>query len=105
MKKEQIEEAARFFSNIWAGNPSSVDDILVKDYYEFAFERGAEWRVESIWHDIDKEMPEDGKLILASGECGAFVCGPNNAGFNETASVLKLKQWAYVDDLLPNVEE
>lgn len=90
MKKEQIEQAA------WAyGKKREVFKAFVK---------GAEWHRNTVWHDIS-EVPDDGRHILASGEYGAFVCGPNNAGFNKTASELKLKQWAYVDDLLPNVED
>lgn len=101
MKKEDIEKAARSYSSLWAGTPLHVNDILKKDDFESGFEDGAEWRIESVWHNVNRELPEDGRLILGIGEDTAFICGPNNSGFAETASHLELKQWAYVDDLKP----
>lgn len=75
MKREDIEKAAKEFTdkliaenhyevnyeedNYDAGSLHATDEVGF-----YAFTKGAEWRINSVWHDINKEKPQDGKQCL-----------------------------------------
>lgn len=92
MKKEDIEKAA-----------INYDSRLVAFR---AFMKGAEWRINSVWHDIN-EIPEDGRIIVLLGKYGTMIIyGPNMMYYKE--SVIAdggFLKWAYKEDLIPNTEE
>lgn len=98
MKREDIEKAA--VDNISCFSEISFEDILAglgRDCFVY----GAEWRINSIWHDAS-ENPKDGFLILAFINEGlSLIAGPNNSGWETTIRELQIVKWAYIDDLLP----
>ena len=70
-----------------------------------AFMKGAEWRINSVWHDASKK-PQDLKMLVAINKNDfPFVCGPHNTHWQETVKVFEVTKWAYIDDLLPNTED
>lgn len=91
MKREDIKEAA-----------VNYDSRLVAFR---AFLKGADWRINSVWHDI-KEMPENNRMILIIMQHDIpTVLGPDNTFFKEEVKDRQIHRWAYVDDLKPNMEE
>lgn len=100
MKIEEIEKAAneKFGDNSFA----------YKGFIE-----GAEWRINSVWHDAEehpKDWNETCLVELKSGgrsfcllsdfyHAGGFSC--MDGIHNKNIYVIK---WAYVKDLIPNVE-
>ena len=95
MTKEQIEKAARDYALDQLG----IVGLPERAEAMKAFMAGARWRVNSVWHDIDKDLPD----------CGRNVVNEDWFDF-EAKSVLDLKRilekypfkhWAYVSDLLP----
>ena len=102
MTKEDIEKAAVdscVFEN-------SIFNPELTPYYEQGFIEGAEWRINSVWHDIN-EIPEDGRIIVLLGKYGTMlIYGPNMMYYKEAViadgGFLK---WAYKEDLIPNTEE
>lgn len=92
MDKEDIEKAA-----------INYDSRLVAFR---AFMKGAEWRINSVWHDIN-EIPEDGRIIVLLGKYGTMIIyGPNMMYYRE-AIIMDggFLKWAYKEDLIPNTEE
>lgn len=92
MKKEYIEKAA-----------INYDSRLVAFR---AFMKGAEWRINSVWHDIN-EIPEDGRIIVLLGKYGTMIIyGPNMMYYRE-AIIMDggFLKWAYKEDLIPNMEK
>lgn len=74
-------------------------------YYEQGFRNGAEWRINSAWHDI-KEIPENNRMILIIMQHDIpTVLGPDNSFFKEEVKDRQIQRWAYVEDLMPNMEE
>ena len=57
MNKEQIEQVA----NNYIGHPYEVDEGVDVFSRREAFKEGAEWRINSVWHDASKE-PKIGKM-------------------------------------------
>ena len=107
MKQEQIEKAAREFTdNLIAENQFDVN--YEEDNYDagrlnatdevgfYAFIKGAEWRINSVWHDASKEEPNLWKLILRKDRHGDYDLGYETK--KDTVS------WAYVKDLIPEKE-
>lgn len=86
MKKEDIEKAAvNYDSRVIAFR---------------AFKAGAEWRINSVWHDAS-EKPKLGELIIVEiyGKIWEYgksdVCDTNHPA----------ARWAYMKDLIFNMEE
>lgn len=99
MKKEDIEKAAKHSIDEHCLNPE------YGSYFEHGFLDGADWRINSIWHDI-KEMPENNRMILVIMQHDIpTVLGPDNSFFKEEVKDRQIQRWAYVDDLKPNTED
>ena len=74
-------------------------------YYEQGFRNGAEWRINSVWHNINEKPINGAKIIVLRSKHSPIICGPFNFVCEETVEVFSLKKWAYVEDLMPNMEE
>lgn len=102
MDKEDIEKAAAEYANeacrpLWRiGN----EQVCMVDFIE-----GAEWRINSVWHDIN-EIPEDGRIIVLLGKYGTMIIyGPNMMYYREAVIMDGgFLKWAYKEDLIPNTE-
>ena len=58
MNKERIRQAADDYAcQIWAGGGFEVAS-------SDSFAAGAEWRINSVWHDVGKELPEPGRHVV-----------------------------------------
>ena len=70
-----------------------------------AYVAGAEWRISVIWNDASEE-PEDNKMILAldNNDFPIIVLAVSGK-WEETVSSLKIKIWAYIEDLIPSKEK
>lgn len=91
MKREDIEKEA-----------INYDSRLVAFR---AFMKGAEWRINSVWHAM--EEVQDGKrpyIVQYNEECKfAMFTKPIPVPLEQAKSVFK--RWAYIEDLIPDTEE
>lgn len=104
MNKQDIKKAAKEYDE-------SLTYSSVKEQYdvEKAFVKGAEWRINSIWHDAS-EQPIVGKealvkYITGDGEMKHRIdvfCGYE---WREMCHYDKLIQFAYIEDILPTKED
>lgn len=101
MTNKDIEKAAAEYANeacrpLWrTGN----EQVCMVDFIE-----GAEWRINSVWHE-GREKPETDKgdlLVIVKDAFGKYVYVRQNAYY-----VLKYGcvRWAYIKDLIPNMED
>lgn len=119
MNKETINKAAEEFAEREYGT-----SVVDRDYLHKGFYHGAQWRMESVWHDMGKDVPqvygEYENKIAPSIPC--LVKGYLSTGYgygvrywnveyevwdNEDADDYecdadKIEKWAYLDDLLPD---
>ena len=104
IKKAKVENAERIANIAYSGGGHIGQDDL-----ETAFENGADWRINSVWHDAS-EPPITGKEALVKYMTGDLkikyrvdvFCGHE---WREMCHYDKLIQFAYIEDLIPNVEE
>ena len=104
IKKAKAENAERIANIAYSGGGHIGQDDL-----ETAFENGADWRINSVWHDAS-ETPISGKYALVKYITGDLkikyrvdvFCGYE---WKEMCHYDKLIQFAYIEDLIPNVEE
>lgn len=103
MKREDIEMAAERNTEEYVKNG---DLRGFCGSYRLGFIAGAEWRINSVWHDIN-EIPEDGRIIVLLGKYGTMIIyGPNMMYYRE-AIIMDggFLKWAYKEDLIPNMEK
>lgn len=125
MNKETIEEAADNYAEMTSH--SYVNGDYANYAIAEAFEKGALWRINSVWHDMGKEVPqvygEYEDKVAPSIPC--LVRGYLSTGYgygvrywnvayevwdDEEADDYecgkdKIECWAYLDDLLPERKE
>lgn len=93
MKREDIKEAA-----------VNYDSRLVAFR---AFMKGADWRINSVWHDVNQEPSEKRVLIVIESDGhisqSNFMVGVDIwEDFIKDADIVK---WCYKEDLLPNTKD
>lgn len=97
MKEELIEKAARELCT------TDRQKQWIKDFGMSCFMDGARWRIDAAWHDLDNELPECGRHVV-NEDWFDFIAEDEK----DLARIMKkypFKQWAYVDDLLPERKE
>ena len=107
MKREDIEKAADEFADREYEISNIDKDALYKDLYH-----GAEWRINSVWHDAS-ERPEKKHanclVEVKEGDFSFFLVSEfyQSGGFSFMDGIcnLILKRLAYIKDLTPNTEE
>ena len=103
MRQEIISDKAQdYVSRLYAENeyPCGLCDIE-SDVME-AFIDGAQWRIDSVWHDAKKEKPNGMSVIL--------IDFANDAGEEyelgvSSEDLVGAKRWAYISDLIPDRKE
>lgn len=106
MNRETIEKAADNYSAEIM--PAYSDGYFEKYQLADAFETGADWRINSVWHD-EFEVPESGKYVLAiNGNkhgCRILWMNTDPVNWDEYVEANGIKRWAYTSDLLPDGKE
>lgn len=104
MEKYPCEE--RDYCEFCNGHNSAFDcdENCDADAFSEGFIAGAQWRINSVWHEAD-EKPNKNQLILF--ECRRTYGKGYSVNFGENYELLKnvLISWAYVSDLLPDRKE
>lgn len=99
MIKEDTEKAA----NDFADREYEYNDIDRNALYK-GFYWGAQWRINSVWHDASEKPDMSKEIIVIYPDKSCRVFRPNGA-WETLIEVDKFIRWAYVEDLLPNMEE
>lgn len=99
MTHQQIEKAA----NAYIGHEPEFDEGVHVHAERLAFVNGARWRINSVWHDIDNELPECGKHVV--NEDWFDFIADDEKDMERILKQYPFKHWAYIDDLLPDRKE
>lgn len=97
MNKETIKKAAMERCT------TDTMESWKKDFGTSCFMDGANWRINSVWHDAETETPRENEPII--GITGKMLCYMGLCG--ETAKEIcpEMTKWAYVSDLMPEGKE
>ena len=102
MTNEDIERKCLEYSQ--EATPSYTNGTFDRYAIAQAYEEGAKWRINSVWHDASEipDLSQDILIIFKNEICTILI------GAVHTLSELKhydYTNWAYVKDLLPTKEE
>lgn len=82
----------------------NIEDYIdmEQEYAIPLFKAGAEWRINSVWHDA-REKPDKGKLLIVEDIDGAYdlVYSTKSKPWEELSEKDHYMRWAYVEDLIP----
>lgn len=71
------------------------------------FMQGADWRINSVWHDASQEPTEKKIIVVINLEDVisqiSFLVEADN--WNDCVKEADIVKWCYKEDLLPNMEE
>ena len=102
MTRETIEKAAML-------SCASKDEVLT-DFGSSCFIEGAQWRINSVWHDASEKPKFKGKvekemfmLFCNSKKYGLMLISQDE--WDDFVERGMFHKWAYVDDLLPERKE
>ena len=102
MKREDIEKAARMFVC------DTKTDAEGKILRQKGFKKGAEWRINSVWHDAAEEPERETAIIVLFSEENHemetvyYTYDSSDDCWEEIKENHNFSKWAYVEDLLPN---
>lgn len=100
MKKEDIQKSALESCVI----DNSIYNDEFQSYFMDGFKAGAQWRINSVWHDASEE-PRRGEHILMRFKSGNLTSWFASADIYSVFKRFEVVAWAYVDDLLPSKED
>ena len=98
MTKEDIEKAA--IKNIEFQGKLDLASIIENSCRE-SFVLGANWRINSVWHDAS-EKPHRNKWYIAQIGDNAFDTFTDSVNWESYARGLNIIRWAYIEDLIPS---
>jgi hypothetical protein len=104
MERDDIEKAATQHANMigWDHDPEETRGL-----FAYSFEKGADWRINSVWHDV-KELPENNTWFLAQigNDCfDTFTMRVESDRWKQWCKGMNIIRWSYIKDLLPNMED
>ena len=106
--KKDIKEAIKehLYANTFvtdSNNPGFVDRFFE---HTKAAEWGANWRINSAWHDAS-ERPDKGKMLIVEDIDSAYdlVYLTQSKPWEELSEKNHYMRGAYIEDLLPNMED
>ena len=102
MNKEQIEKAAK---ETLVNEPVELQATKIGTFQR-GFVAGAEWRINSVWHDRTEKADTSKELIIMypNGSARIILLNPNLT-FDGFLLVDMFIKWAYVSDILPERKE
>lgn len=109
MTREQIEKAAIKKLPYSDEECSDSNYTLGKNVgFKRGFIAGAQWRINSVWHDAS-EQPEQDRCFIYEIRNGEYetdcIYKKEKLNWERYAVQLNMIRWAYVDDLLPERKE
>ena len=118
MEKEKIERAAKEYAKDKYGGENAKQWAIAQIHAgRDGFIDGARWRINSVWHKAENELPEYDKLVLAEYETNGIkdyvfshrsdnpYVKTNGQGFAFYIEGVRITRWAYLADLLPDGKE
>ena len=107
MTKKDIDKAAVdscVFEN-------SIFNPQLTPYYEQGFKDGANWRINSVWHDA-KEDPKEKEMLVVIDKYGDIIQSEfmiyeflGREKWSDYVIDVGIVRWCYRKDLLPNKED
>ena len=103
MTREQIEKAGRDYALDQLG----IVGLSGRAEAMKAFIEGAQWRINSVWHDLPNDLPqkENTWILLELILEGQLVYLPVEWVNDGKGAPKQARRWAHIDDLLPERKE
>jgi hypothetical protein len=106
--KEDVETAARNCcekviaesKDNFKNRNDIVTPTMIMMYGTPFFKYGAEWRINSVFHDAN-EKPELGQMIVLYDRDGKYAVCTYMLGMEINSKL----RWAYIKDLIPNTKD
>ena len=103
MTNKDIEKAAERSTEKYVENG---DLRGFRGSYRLGFIAGADWRINSVWHDANEIPKKNDSYIVVYNRFGIKTdFWSHYRGWEKYRRADKVKKWAYIEDLLPTKED
>lgn len=99
MTNKDIEKAAESSTEKYVENG---DLRGFRGSYRLGFIAGADWRINSVWHDVSEVPKGNNELLTLNRKGVAFVI--KSYCWKDEVKIFDIVKWAYIKDLTPNKE-
>lgn len=104
MTRETIEKIAKEYAKDKYGGENAKQWAIAQIHAgRDGFIEGSNWRINSVWHDAETEIPRENEPII--GITGKICCYMGLCGEIAKEICPEMKKWAYVSDLIPERKE
>lgn len=111
MNKETIEKAARKYATDKYGGENTKQWAIAQIHAgRDGFIAGAQWRINSVWHDASEKPKFNGKvekegilLLYSSGQCVFLYLDKDE--WESILGYATFVKWAYITDLIPDARK
>lgn len=100
MTNKDIEKAAERSTEEYVENG---DLRGFRGSYRLGFIAGAEWRINSVWHDVSEEPQGNNNIHVLNSKGVAFCV--KSYGWKDAVKLFGIVKWAYIKSLIPNTDE
>lgn len=104
MNRETIEKTAKEYAKDKYGGENAKQYAIAQIHAgRDGFIDGAQWRINSVWHDAETDIPRENEPIIGITDkrwCYMGLCGEAAKGICP-----EMTKWAYVSDLMPDRKE
>lgn len=101
MTQEEIDQVARAYSALIVGGIRHIQDFYEREKYEAGFISGANWRIDSVWHDMCEEPKKEEMLLLHGNGRTISILWNGDIKWKDIGKFFRAEKWAYMKDLLP----
>lgn len=99
IKDEKKQAAQEYEDSLIYSSISEQCDI------QNAFIAGADWRINAAWHDMSEEPKRECMIVLHGNKKTVTINWNGDMKWKGMDKFFHAEKWAYIEDLLPNMED
>lgn len=104
-KKQTMESANNAINERYGDDVTDLSVVNQRIGFRIGFLKGANWRINSVWHDrTENASMDNGEIVFVFPDGSAMTKSVLGWNWGDIQEHFKFVKWAYMKDLLPMEE-